>query len=188
MKVVSETSAAEIERRRKEQERERLTQNLEWRLRELTANLLRVCRGAGKPYEIGPQANALVAAFMAFFEATGQFPDNYHLTNMLHRPSALESFREKGLDPTKYRGYLTREEAKQTIVRGALQMVASDLLGQTTQIRRGEDELHQGIRALDEWHGHLRAQRAQEERERRRQARTSRKRNPKARKTRPKTD
>jgi hypothetical protein len=188
MKVVSEKSEAEIERLRKERERDRLTENLKWALRELTANLLRVCRGAGKPYEIGSQANAVVEAIVTFRKATGSFPDSYGLTNMLRSPHALEKLLDKGVDPTNHEDYLARTDAVQTIVRGALQIAASELLGQRTQVTRGEDELYQGIGALEKWRERKREQWAKEERARRRQASASRQRKSTARKRRPKSD
>jgi hypothetical protein len=56
MRIVSEKSEAQIARHQAEIARDRAMNKASWALRELTANLLRVTRGAGKPYEIGRQA------------------------------------------------------------------------------------------------------------------------------------
>jgi hypothetical protein len=49
-------------------------EEVERTLRELTANLMRVTRGAGRPFQIGQQAQGLVEALIAYRDATGLYP------------------------------------------------------------------------------------------------------------------
>jgi hypothetical protein len=49
----------------------------------LTANLLRVTRGAGKLEEIGRQAQSLIEAIIEYRDAAGQMPFLDELTNSL---------------------------------------------------------------------------------------------------------
>jgi hypothetical protein len=62
IRIVSEQSEAEIERKPAEGE-------LDWRLRELAANVLRIVRGAGKPYELLRQMQAVIDASVKFQKA-----------------------------------------------------------------------------------------------------------------------
>jgi hypothetical protein len=67
LRVVAERSAEEI----KKQDAIRA---LKAALVELTANLLRIVRGAGKSENIGVQLNACAAAFNKFLDAYGRGP------------------------------------------------------------------------------------------------------------------
>jgi hypothetical protein len=48
-------------------------------------------------------------------------------------------------------GTYEKEVAVQTIISGALQRVASELLDQKSQIARGKQEMTEGIRAYQTW-------------------------------------
>jgi hypothetical protein len=74
MRIVSENSEADLARNA-------AVAKVEPILRDLTANLMRVARGAGKPYEVGRQTQALIDAMIKYRDATGHFPSSYELTN-----------------------------------------------------------------------------------------------------------
>lgn len=114
-----------------------------WALRDLTANLLRVVRGAGKSYEIGRQLEAALQAFIEYQKAFGHWPPAYDLSEALSVDRAEEwRSRLKGSE-------LSRLYAEERVVRGALQKTASRLIGQTTQERAGDSEMYEGFRALE---------------------------------------
>jgi hypothetical protein len=87
---------------------------------ELTANLLRVTRGAGKAWAIGDQAVALVKAMAKFQEITGIWP-TAELANEISSWDELPSYLTKDED-------IEHHYAEQAALRGALQIVASRLL------------------------------------------------------------
>jgi hypothetical protein len=76
MKVVSENSENDLSRKRWEGE-------VAWALRTLTANLIRITRGAGKPYEIVRQVGELIEALRGYYEAVGHWPPSDELGNAL---------------------------------------------------------------------------------------------------------
>jgi hypothetical protein len=136
MRVVSENSEAEIARQRAWSE-------VESHLRELAANFMRVTRGAGKPWEIGRQAQSLINAMQEHWDAVGHYPGSEAISNAL----SLD------LDPD-VRARMSAENmveiyARQKIVRGCLQFAASHLLGQMTQESAGRSEMHDGMRDWD---------------------------------------
>jgi hypothetical protein len=137
MRVVSENSDDDLKRRRVDEE-------LGYAIRALTANLLRVTRGAGKPFEIGLQAQRVVDAVVAYYEAWRRNPG----------PEQYAKYLDIGLDreilarvseEERYRSY-----AEEAMVRAALQISASRLVGQLTQERVAEHHLYEAIRDLDE--------------------------------------
>jgi hypothetical protein len=84
--VVAVNSESEIRRRR-------AAQDVEWPLRDLIANLIRVVRGAGKPYEIRRQLAAVLTAISDYRDAAGLWPSSDELANMvaMQRPEWLET-------------------------------------------------------------------------------------------------
>lgn len=134
MRIVSENSDAEIAAARARDE-------IVWPLRELAANLMRVIRGAGKPYDIGKQAAAVVSAFVDYREVVGAYPTSYEITHALR------------LDTDKNDDAPVQEDrwgwAEEDIVRGCLQMAASDLLGQATQRSAGRHEMMKGLMEIE---------------------------------------
>ncbi len=121
-----------------------------WALREMTANLLRVVRGAGKPYEIGRQAQALVDEFGKYYAVAGRFPPSEELSRFLD-VSRDEEILAQCSEESRERAY-----AEERIFRGVLQVVASRLVDQRTQESAGRDEMSQGIRDLKEARERLR--------------------------------
>jgi len=118
-------------------------------LRDLTSNLMRVARGAGKPHDIHRQTQALIEAFAAYREATGAVVPSEDLAAILsvERDSQMICH-VSGLA-------LERLYAEQAVVRSALQIAASRLVDQKTQETVGQQEMYAGIRAIGEIHGEL---------------------------------
>ena len=104
-----------------------------WALVDLAANMLRVCRGAGRPWEIGPQCSVVVDACERYREAHGCYPSSDEVQEAVAVP-------RDELNPD--RDY---EYAVQDLIRGSLQLTASRLLGQSLQIARGESQLREGF-------------------------------------------
>ena len=139
---MSKNSEAELAQERKQEETRQAMARVRLALVDLTANLLRVMRGSGKSNYLGAQACEFLQALNAYEEIAGFYPDSWSLENVLsiqREPSARLSADE-----------LLKHEAEATMLQGALQVVASRLLGQLTFQRRGEKELYDGIRLLDE--------------------------------------
>jgi hypothetical protein len=115
-------------------------------LREMTANLLRMARGAGKPYLIVGQLNELTTALIAYSEKSGgMMPSDHEFKKALAPIEYDPLFRSTYGDVEA-----ERRDAIQQIVRGSLQLVASQMLGQSTQEAAGRSEMHAGSRALGE--------------------------------------
>jgi hypothetical protein len=95
--------------------------------------------GAGKPYELGRQAQAFVETLVAYRDAVGFFPSPEELASAL----SVERDREfmEGMTPENR----AQIYAEQAIVRGSLQIAASRLLGQRTQESAGHDEMCGGM-------------------------------------------
>jgi hypothetical protein len=110
----------------------------------LTANLLRVTRGAGNPYAIVRQATAFVEALVEYGDAAGGLFNSVEITNSLRaEPDGEPMRRLKG-------EHLAQYLAEQAVIRGALQIVASRLLGQRTQEATGHHEMYDGVNELEE--------------------------------------
>jgi hypothetical protein len=65
---------------------QRAVRQIEWPLRDLLSNLLRVTRGAGKPHLIGEQAASLVLAFQDYRKVVGLWPASDEIARTLRRP------------------------------------------------------------------------------------------------------
>ena len=112
------------------------------RLAELTANLMRVARGAGKPYELEKQTGALFEAFERYRGAVGHGVPSDDLACRLR---VRKDLFDRELSDRDYE----LDAADEAMVAGALQVAASRLAGQRTQERRGESDMHEaaGMRA-----------------------------------------
>lgn len=129
----------------------RLLDAVERTAKELTANLLRVARGAGRPVHVGPQAVRLVDALQAYYDGVGRWPyDEMAAALRLNRDAVPE-----------------HSKAMQTIVAGALQYAASDLQGAEPQRVAAEQEIQQGVDQLAELEAAEMQRRAAEEAARR---------------------
>ena len=135
MRVVSENSETDLARRQ-------AVERVRWALREMTANLLRVVRGAGKSHEIVNQTAELLQALASYRDVVGTFPP----------VDELDRFLRMGRDFDAYMQYeeqvRARISAEESIVRGALQMAASQLIGQSTQEAAGRHEMYGGLNAI----------------------------------------
>jgi hypothetical protein len=102
----------------------------------MAANILRIVRGAGKPYNLRRQCIAVVAALDQYADAGGLIGED----EIRARLSIAEGERRAS------------EEAdfEEGAIRGALQIAASRLLGQLSQVRNGEREFADGWIALAE--------------------------------------
>ncbi len=148
-----------VENKQADIDKEFAKRNLEWPLRRLAANVVRVVRGAGKSYEIGEQCVAVVKALQEYREKVGYWPTSWELDQ------ALSIYRHD--ENATYDEMWEREDAVETIVCGALQVVASRLVDQKTQEHRGHSELMDGFYALERIREETRKRLAQAERARR---------------------
>ncbi len=118
------------------------------------ANMLRVIRGAGKPYELIQQFNEVVKAAIKFKDAFGHWPPSQVLGEMLAMHDEVHAMDEKqvagrftkeDMDRWYEDGTMDRKYAIEAIKAGVLQTIASQFVGQTLQERAGESELSDGI-------------------------------------------
>jgi hypothetical protein len=84
MRIVSENSETDLAR-------QRALDQVDWKIRELTANLLRITRGAGKPYEIMTQMIELAEAIRGYHAATGLSPYADEFARALNVSNDLET-------------------------------------------------------------------------------------------------
>jgi hypothetical protein len=122
-------------------ELEKAQANLElgWATREMTANLLRVIRGAGKPYELPQQIIDLGDSILDASKSA--------------RKWAIWSAMEETLQSGIPNSFDAAEAASSDgpIAKGALQFVASRLVGQNAQEAAGRREIVNGIRKLERY-------------------------------------
>jgi hypothetical protein len=116
--------------------RKRAADRVEYQLRELMANMLRVARGAGQPADIVHQAAQLMEAFDEHFKSAGHYP--WNIGEMLSWRRQHDSLSDQA----------DRMEASATdqIIAGALQVVASRLLNQRSQETKAGGDIEMGIR------------------------------------------
>ena len=118
-------------------------------VRELAANLLRIIRGARKPHNLWRQMRSCLTAAEDYYKAHGQLPSNPTLHQVLDIDAARDEFRpwiqrsRKGIHPTK------RERIEQKIFEASLQIVASTLIDQHTQVGVAHGALYEAIRELE---------------------------------------
>lgn len=121
------------------------------------ANMLRVIRGAGKPYELIKQLNEVVSAAVKFKDAFGHWPPSHVLGEMLAMPDKIHEmdqrlaagqFTQADMDRWYEDGTIDRKYAEQAIKAGVLQTIASQFVGQIPQERAGETELRDGINKI----------------------------------------
>ncbi|KRA80308.1 hypothetical protein [Altererythrobacter sp. Root672] len=131
MRLVSDNPNLE-----RDKEVEWVKDGLRWHLRELAANLMRITRGAGKPHEVGSQVVEVLQVLNDYREVVGAYPTAWEIQNAL------------ALDDSTLR-WGRWDYAMHGMVKGGLQMAASELLGQRTQISRGERELLDGLDVIE---------------------------------------
>ena len=132
MHVASETSKEEVAHARH-------FPAVEWALRDLTANLMRVAAGAGSSYLISRQVVTVLEAFRDYGEAAGVMPSYWHLDHAFDAARGHDLY-ERSIDDRWH-----HLAAEQHIVVGALRMAASRLVCQQAQERAGEGRMYQGL-------------------------------------------
>lgn len=150
MKIVSDQSPEELAAERLRRAKEDAKDDFDRAIRALAINILRITRGAGKPYDVGHQVGTLAEAMRAHWDAFSYWPDEADFQRAL----SYEDEREAEYGPRQQRA-----DALETIMRGSLQVVASRLAGQQMQIRAGEAELLDGLREYDIWRSESRTNR-----------------------------
>ncbi len=147
MKIVSEQSEAELAR-------QRAIGSLTYILRALTANLMRIARGAGRPERLTEQLAGSIAALDAYRAAVGYGIEPELVRTILDPDEAFAAARpwiaadKEAQERWAQDGTLDEEAAERDIRRAALQITASMLLNQMTQQRRGESDLAAAMREL----------------------------------------
>jgi hypothetical protein len=150
MKIASENSETDLARRF-------ALQKIDGALRNLAANVLRVIRGGGKSWEIPEQAQDLVKALADYETAVGHLPHSDDLDSMLsvsRDPDRLGGMEDEVLE---------KLEDEESIIGGALRIVAARLLDQHLQVAAGEKEFHEGLRYREEARDALRKKRQAEQ-------------------------
>ena len=137
MKFVAENSASDIEAHH-------ARVRVEHAVQELAANFLRIVRGAGKPYELVRNVSAFIHAVVAYDEAKPRDP----LSDVLY--ASLQVGRDRVSVEEFGEAEWLRAHGEDSIVRGALQIAASRLLEQRTQEAAGREEMHRGIRDIEQ--------------------------------------
>lgn len=126
----------------RDEDRARL--DLKRSLVELTANLLRVARGAGRPETIIRDCYRVIEASAGYEEAFGKIPNPAEVQNCI-----LYQEERGGSEGAGERGW-----AIERMTRGALQYVASKMMRQLPQTRTGEHDMTCGavdfVKARDE--------------------------------------
>jgi hypothetical protein len=132
-------------------------QELRDALQETAANMLRVIRGAGRPYELVKQFSNVVQIAIKFRDAFGHWPPSHMLGEMLAMHDEVHAMDEKqsagrftkaDMDRWYEDGTMDRKYAERSIKAGVLQIVASQFVGQTLQERAGESEMSAGINSV----------------------------------------
>lgn len=134
------------------------TGDLSWAVRECAANMLRVIRGAGKPHELLLQMKKVIDSAVKFQELHGYWPDDVIAGKLRlddERHECLERCRagdlsQAAVDRWRTDGTLDEMSAEYITFCGALQIIASRMIGQKTQESAGDSEFHHGLRELEE--------------------------------------
>lgn len=148
MRLVSEQSEAEVGRHR-------ALDQLTPALRHLTANLMRISRGAGHPHRLAEEMAACLGAMLAYEDAVGHGPATEEIQGILDPDEAQKEFRPwaGGTDADRARweadGSLGIEDAIRDIRRASLQMTASMLVDQLTHMNKGRWDISEGVQRLE---------------------------------------
>ena len=143
VRLASENSETELERKR-------FSREATSALVELTANLMRITRGAGNPSRLLAQTLSFLEPAAAYYRDHPDAALDFELTK------ALRSVFEEGAPPSQSEEAALRKDAENLMLLGALQIIASRLLGQKAQERAGETQMSQGYRELRELRDEMR--------------------------------
>jgi len=122
--------------------RQQATAEMAYASRQLAANLIRVVRGAGRPFQLGDQCADFLNVAQAYRAAHGVWPTEEMHDWLSVSSDVDERVRVGGADAAKMR-------AVDDIIAGSLQMAASRLLSQRTQEAAGKSEMVRGINARE---------------------------------------
>lgn len=111
------------------------------RLRELTANLIRIVRGSGKLYEVEGQVLRVAEELERHRELVSHGVSQHVIDEALNIRSELE---------TRDHPNRNWQDGQATIVKGALQYAASTLLNQNSHGANGHEEMMEGQRKIEE--------------------------------------
>lgn len=148
MRLVNEQSEAEIGRRR-------ALDQLAPALRCLTANLMRISRGAGHPHRLANEMADCVEAMNAHWAAAGCGPTSEEIQRAIDPDAAQAEFRPwtVGTEEDRARweasGTFDIDYAVKEIRRAGLQMTASMLVDQLMLARKAEADLFDALRHLE---------------------------------------
>lgn len=135
MRIVVENAPADVARNRAIGE-------LDWALRDLTANLLRIMRGQGVPTEIEEQAQALVSALSHYRHAVGVAPTAEDLAHGLDADQARTVPEQASTER------IAEVRAEEAIIRGAIDIAAARLLIEAQHEAAGHAQMRAGLNAL----------------------------------------
>lgn len=109
-------------------------------LRKMAANLMRIARGAGNPYELEQQITSLSDYLKSYRDLVGHGVSDHIVYDCLN-------IRQR-LDHDTDADYRRRHEAKETMMLGAIQVAASRLTRNTTQEIAGDRQMLDGVELL----------------------------------------
>ena len=144
MRVVSETSEEDLARQRAAERLRQAKDALGQRLRDLTANLIRIARGAGEPLSIGNEVDHLRTALLEY-QAVEEYWKIPEMSEMLSWQTAWD------LPGDEFEEAILTEQ----VIKGALRIVAARLAGGALQERLGLKDMDTAIGQLE----HARSQR-----------------------------
>ena len=127
----------------------------QYALAHLFANLLRVARSRsgmdGDPQALFKQLTELQGATLEFQKAFGHDPPSEAIRDALdYWTPRYEQLTQRAQErDTNFSYVINRDAAECSIIDGASQIIASRLLGQSTQESHGSYELHEGVRSLN---------------------------------------
>lgn len=150
MKLVSETSDADLRKREASEE-------FDATLKAAAINLLRVIAGAGSPAEVLPELHRCVAATAAYREAHNEYPTAHHIASLLDAKKYDADEHEAWSPEHRMRwdanGETMRIYAALSIRTASLRVVAGQWAGHRTVLINAETAfvkaLNQYIQATD---------------------------------------
>jgi hypothetical protein len=140
-------------------DRERLKSDLEDTLRDLAANILRICATGGRPGDIFPQAHKFVEAYSAYLQNIGAYDDNDIVRHALWINKEVDA---NPLYPSYLADNITLEErhkrrrqsdvaeAEEHMIIGALRVAAARLRPNATQEHKGHYGMLEAARQREE--------------------------------------
>jgi hypothetical protein len=126
---------------KKARDREYATSDFSWAVRETAANMLRIIRGAGKPYELLLQMRKTIDSAIKFQEIHGYWPNDV-MASKLRLQDEMDECLERGragtlaqvhIDRWMEDGTFDQMSAEHTLYCGVLQIIASRMIGQKSR-------------------------------------------------------